>query len=96
MSSPNQYRYSPLGIARQIRLLHLKPGEQSDAIQISIRDTNLDQQPMYEALSYTWGDPLEKSLIVCNDDGDTLPVTLNCEAALRRLRSRTRREDAVG
>jgi hypothetical protein len=89
MSSLCRYHYKNIGEGRQIRLLRLKPGEESAAIYISIFEASLDEYPLYEALSYTWGDANVKSLITCNDEGDTLPVTRNCEAALRRLRSQT-------
>lgn len=89
MLSLGQYRYTPLGAGRQIRLLRLKPGEESAEIRISIFDVNLDHQPDYEALSYTWGDPGNTIRIICNEDGDSLLVTQNCQAALRRLRFKT-------
>ena len=81
-----QYQYSPLNDQGKVRLLHLKPGRQRDNIQISIIHTRLDDQPIYQALSYTWGDATVTTPIACSKVGDTLSITRNCEAALRRLR----------
>ena len=81
-----QYQYSPLKDQGEVRLLHLKPGRQRDNIQISIMHARLDDQPIYQALSYTWGDATVTTPIACSTVGDTLSITRNCEAALRRLR----------
>lgn len=86
MAPPTRYQYSPIEHHRQIRLLQLQPGDEHTSIQITISPVFLDKGPTYEALSYTWGDPSPKSLVSCNEDGDTIEITLNCEAALRRLR----------
>jgi hypothetical protein len=88
MSSTRRYHYTPLGEGRNIRHLRLKPGDESSSIRVSILHTKLDQHPLYEALSYTWGDPRETTPLRCNEDGDTISITRNCEAALRRLRKR--------
>ncbi|OCK81570.1 hypothetical protein K432DRAFT_14361 [Lepidopterella palustris CBS 459.81] len=86
MASPGQFRYCPLQHSNDIRLLRLKPGDLHSNIQISIRHEHLNERLRYEALSYTWGDPTKKKSISCNEAGDTLSVTRNCNAALRRLR----------
>ena len=80
-----RYKYTPLQGTDEIRLLHLKPASDTSSIRISITHVSIDQQP-FEALSYTWGDPIKTIPIECNKAGDTLPITLNCETALRRLR----------
>jgi hypothetical protein len=87
MASERSYEYRPLEIGGHIRLLRLAPGDELATIKISLLYTNLDQHPPYEALSYTWGDPKDTTLISCDEDGATLAVTRNCSAALRRLRS---------
>lgn len=43
--------------------------------------------PQHEALSYTWGDPSNPSLLYCN--GATLSITSNLDTALRHLRLQT-------
>ncbi|KAN0102765.1 HET domain containing protein [Hyaloscypha variabilis] len=87
MASGLSYKYRPLENECHIRLLRLAPGDELAAIKISILHADLDQQPTYEALSYTWGDSKDATLISCDEDGATLAVTRNCSAALRRLRS---------
>ena len=82
------YQYHPLQYPGQIRLLRLQPGDELASIQITIFPVLLGEKPIYEALSYTWGDPNPRALISCNEDGDTIEITLNCEAALRRLRAK--------
>jgi hypothetical protein len=48
----------------------------------------MDFKGGYEALSYVWGSPRGNVPIEC--EGKTLLITPNCEAALRRIRRRTR------
>ncbi|OCK95422.1 HET-domain-containing protein [Cenococcum geophilum 1.58] len=86
MAFVGQYQYLPLKDQGEVRLLHLKPGRQQDNIRVSIIHAQLDDQPIYQALSYTWGDATVTTPIACSEVGNTLPITRNCEAALRRLR----------
>lgn len=78
-----------LSSGQHIRLITLIPGEFSDPIFCKISEADLSSRPNYAALSYTWatedGDDKKTGRIHC--DGGLIPVTENCEAALRRLRS---------
>jgi hypothetical protein len=70
-------------------LLTLHPSiNEFDTINTSLREVRLSDSPHYEALSYSWvtedGDDTKSSNLYC--DGKLLPITKNCEAALRRLR----------
>jgi hypothetical protein len=47
--------------------------------------SSLDHNPIYEALSYTWGDASIKLSILCGNN--PFPVTSNLHEALLRLRS---------
>ena len=47
---------------------------------------HLRDRPGYEALSYTWGDPLDTRTVMLKDQ--PFQVTKNLEAALRNLRHR--------
>ncbi|PSN59603.1 hypothetical protein BS50DRAFT_445588, partial [Corynespora cassiicola Philippines] len=68
-----------------IRLLRLYPAAERDSeIRCEIIHTNLIKQPIFEAVSYTWGD-LNLSQPVRMAEG-FLYVTKNCEDALRDLR----------
>ncbi|KAH7082693.1 heterokaryon incompatibility protein-domain-containing protein [Paraphoma chrysanthemicola] len=92
------YHYSPLH-ARQIRLLTLQSGSQSESLCIEIQHVDLfkvddslppHRIPLFEALSYTWGDLNDTEEIIIQDAVENgrsgLNVTHNLAAALRRLR----------
>ncbi|ROW05666.1 hypothetical protein VMCG_05273 [Cytospora schulzeri] len=70
--------------AKQIRILHLLPGEGDDPIRCELQLANLGDQPYYEALSYVWGDAQDVRPILL--EGREVQVTTNLEAALRGLR----------
>ncbi|KAH8777523.1 heterokaryon incompatibility protein-domain-containing protein [Diaporthe sp. PMI_573] len=69
---------------QQIWLLHLQPGEFHEPISATLSLAYLGDHPKYEALSYIWGD--RKVRFDITVDGETVPVTINLWAALRRLR----------
>ncbi|KAH6620421.1 heterokaryon incompatibility protein-domain-containing protein [Boeremia exigua] len=95
-ASPN-YHYTPLKhtLGSEIRLLILYAGPPSSDLLCDLTVANLADRPAYEAVSYTWadgdGDRCMASSISCR--GKCIPITRNCDAALRRLRlpSRSRR-----
>ncbi|PMD38060.1 hypothetical protein L207DRAFT_431857, partial [Hyaloscypha variabilis F] len=66
------------------RLLDLHPGRSEEGVMCKLRVADLETLPVYEALSYVWGDPNALTHIKVN--GTTLHVTANLNAALRRLR----------
>lgn len=78
--------YEPLDSDRmQIRLMHLLPGKlEEDGIEVNLSIVNLEDDPVYDALSYTWDSltPTE-TIILC---GIPYQVTTNQYSALRRLR----------
>jgi Heterokaryon incompatibility protein (HET) len=81
------YRYTPLQSLNHIRVLHLEPGSGSEPIVYRLSSVSLLENPVYEALSYTWGDPSEpRESIICN--GTSTPVMKNLKAAFLRLRLR--------
>jgi hypothetical protein len=84
----SDYRYKPMQHPDSIRLICLVPGEMESPIQIYLAEFRLQENPPYEALSYTWatedGDCSLSSQIRCSDA--RLLVTKNCELALRYLR----------
>ncbi|KAF1955297.1 HET-domain-containing protein [Byssothecium circinans] len=89
--------YEPLNyeLGQEIRLLILKPGNDSEYLECEIVHANLLDKPKYEALSYTWatesGDDAPSSHIICSKSKCVIHITANCEAALRRLRRQTAR-----
>ena len=70
-----------------MRLLNLAPSG-GDILGCELLVVSLDKLPQYEALSYSWDAQVPTSNITC--DGRALPITANCEAALRRLRRRSK------
>lgn len=73
---------------RSIRLLHIKPGRlPKENIRCELCVAELGPELQYEALSYTWGDPLQTSTIVVNEI--ELNITASLANALFALRSQT-------
>lgn len=88
----DQYSYEPLNDSgHEIRLLELQPGERDSIVQVNLELVSLDDNPIYEALSYTWGNstvttPLH---IIEKDNSESrfvFEATSNLELALRHLR----------
>jgi hypothetical protein len=79
------YQHKPLGdSSREIRLINLQPGQESDPIHDTLTHALLDGDAAYDALSYAWGDPQITLPIAI--DGLPFQVTVNLESALRHLR----------
>ncbi|PMD40876.1 HET-domain-containing protein [Hyaloscypha variabilis F] len=78
--------YAPLlASSRQFRLLILGPCiEPGETIICNLITESLDSAPQYEALSYTWGEPVNEAEIVVNSI--TLPLRKNLWDALYHLR----------
>lgn len=82
MSAYQNIHYTPFpSSGNHIRTLILHAGEVRDPIQCSLRSITLDNESMYDALSYTWGDPGVTEPIEV--DNVEVRVTLNLERALR-------------
>ncbi|KAF2856836.1 HET-domain-containing protein, partial [Plenodomus tracheiphilus IPT5] len=82
--------HTPIDLTRAggIRLMQLFPGKHDDELVCQIYQANLDDYPMYEAISYTWADESGcrklSGKLYCPDR--YLPITVNCDRALRRVR----------
>ncbi|KAJ3547922.1 hypothetical protein NM208_g1252 [Fusarium decemcellulare] len=74
-----------------IRLVYLQPGS-NGIVNCELITTSIDSAPPYEALSYTWGDPLSRKTINLkaqgSGDADEFLVTSSCFSALQRLQYR--------
>jgi hypothetical protein len=80
----------PVGASKsETRLFRLLPDEDNAPLAGQLVWANLDCQPEFEALSYTWGRSPERTHITLNTIPG-FPITLNLAAALRRLRLRDR------
>jgi len=91
MSHLKSFEYNKLPTSSSIRLLELLGDSPEDPIRCSLITVDLDDRPEYEALSYTWGNPLpepntdfdQTMPIICN--GQELMVTRNLNDALTHL-----------
>ncbi|RSL51264.1 hypothetical protein CEP53_008515 [Fusarium sp. AF-6] len=73
--------------SRQIRLLTLEPWKYGDEIVGHLEIVDLKDEPIFEALSYCWGDRTDVCEITV--DGHLFCVTRNLYRALQRLRYET-------
>ena len=65
--------------------MHLAPGARSDNIFLQIQENlYLETAPVYEALSYTWGDSKKERSISCG--AESIAITANLAAASVQLR----------
>jgi hypothetical protein len=72
---------------REIRLLTLLPGGRDDGVRCTTRVVSLDEHPVFETVSYVWGD--RSGDVTINVSGTPIAVTENLYAGLLRLRHET-------
>jgi hypothetical protein len=70
-----EYQALPPGDFR-IRLVQLHPGPKSGEIICSVIQCILSESREYEAVSYCWGDPEDKTTITCDGKSLQVPSTL--------------------
>ncbi|KAH8803395.1 hypothetical protein F5884DRAFT_506886 [Xylogone sp. PMI_703] len=80
----NRFRHRSLSESEQARILILEQGNYDDELRCRLKHVKLLQDQQYEALSYTWGESDKQNTILCS--GESIEVTPNLDAALRRLR----------
>ena len=81
----NVFSYNKLSRwRREIRLCILDPGVIDDPLTCTLRIVSLKEHPVYETLSYAWGNPTLNKEIVAN--GRDIKITKNLHTALRYLR----------
>lgn len=80
-ASTAKYRMETTG---DLRILELLPGSFDHPLHCRLRVAAIENDPVYDALSYMWGDPSPKGTIVL--DGESFPVTESLENALRHVR----------
>lgn len=81
--------YEPIDSSKkEIRIIHLLPGDFYDTINIELVPVSLssDPTPQYDALSYVWG--LEKCPTPAFVNGIPIAITSNLDTALRYFRDR--------
>ena len=92
----NFFHYKTLKDKHSIRLIHYDGVDQNDILRFSVSEVSLEEPPLYDALSYVWGDERpniyqwfspnrteRKHQILCNDR--SLLVTHNLLNCLRQL-----------
>lgn len=67
-----------------IRLIHLHPGQNNDDIRCGLAHVSLFDSPIYDSVSYAWGDASYNVPIIC--DGARLAITRNLYDFLRQVR----------
>lgn len=78
--------FKPLSRSREIRLLRLAPASRTnDNLSGRLQHASLSDDPIYEALSYEWGNP-DKTHIFSLDNGSIISITESLHQALRDIR----------
>lgn len=67
-----------------IRLLTIKPGNAVDPLELHLSTVSLNANPVYEAISYCWGDASLTDAALC--DGHDVSITTSLFGALVELR----------
>ncbi|KAE8444096.1 hypothetical protein EG329_000878 [Mollisiaceae sp. DMI_Dod_QoI] len=81
------YTYKPLNGKRNIRVLEVDGADSYDTtLTFKILEICLDSPPEYYAISYCWESQRPTQKVIC--EGQTLMVTINCEASLKQFRRR--------
>jgi len=82
------YQYEPLTSESSFRVLRLLPAQrwigQALPIEIELSEADLDSPPIFEAISYAWGQEEANAIVIC--DGRCLLVTPNVVSVLQALR----------
>jgi len=78
------YTYNRLQNTNSIRLLELGSGTEDQTITCQLVTVDLTAAPPYETVSYMWGDPSDKTSILC--EGCILSVPSSLGVTLKRFR----------
>ncbi|KAK2015755.1 HET-domain-containing protein [Colletotrichum eremochloae] len=102
MDTNNHYSYPSLPGPRSTRLVTLYANKDTPSpLSCKLIEIDIDDPPVYQALSYTWDDEIPSEPMTVRDDDNanirsqTLLVTPNCAAALRLLRKRIKPKDRI-
>ncbi|KAI1388990.1 heterokaryon incompatibility protein-domain-containing protein [Hypoxylon trugodes] len=84
------YKYPPLPDNAHTRILELQPSlDSTSPLHVNLRLINLDIDPFFDALSYTWGTPVFSEEIIV-ENNSSLGITTNLRDALVRFRLPTK------
>ncbi|KUI62505.1 Heterokaryon incompatibility protein 6, OR allele [Cytospora mali] len=88
-SQEHEKLYEPFSNDHSIRILIVEPESAGPELRTHLQVVDLNDDPQYEAMSYTWGDPKDKTPLKVQQDEVQIPQ--NLEDALKRLRYPDRR-----
>jgi hypothetical protein len=80
------YHHQPLKYVDAVRFLELFPGITGSPLRCSITEAQKSDEPLYEALSYAWGEPIFSHTIEEVPSGTHLSITVNLYDALQGIR----------
>lgn len=83
-----EFEYSLLPYDDSMRLLRLLPGSNDDELSCELFAARVSESPLYEAISYVWGNAFKAVTLYCNSK--KLRITWNLASALRRIRNLNR------
>ncbi|EJT79451.1 hypothetical protein GGTG_04535 [Gaeumannomyces tritici R3-111a-1] len=91
------YQYRPIKGDTQKGILRIYPATANAPLVGELVHGNFDDQPTYDALSYTWGnlDMCERIVLHEGREQLELPITANLNAALKRMRARFPQESTL-
>lgn len=72
----NTYNYDALPSDTSIRLLQLLPTKEDQEPECHLFTVDIHHAPPYEAVSYVWGSPTDKTTILCHGQPVTIPNNL--------------------
>ena len=78
------WRFCPLLTDTSTRLLVLHPGQPDDDIRCSVRQVDLNDNPEYDDISYTWASPINQKTIFF--DREPVQIRHNLYMFLYRVR----------
>src|SRR3954449_8046038 len=78
------YRHEALPTETSFRVLELLPGVEKDPISCLLHIVHWDDSPVYESISYAWGDPKARAPVIV--DEEKLYVTVNLQMGLKHFR----------
>jgi hypothetical protein len=73
--------YQPLSLPNTIRLLRIFPRRLDKPLSCTLHTVSLDDNPLFTAISYYWGEPAETNPIMCN--GHKVDISSNLWWALQ-------------
>jgi hypothetical protein len=82
------YQYEALPTKTSLRVIELLPGVEGDPISCQLHSGQWGDLPVYEAISYAWGDPKARAPVIV--DGKRLDVTVNLHTGLKHFRYQER------